>query len=475
MQSVRRKMSILIKKILRKLPGFKKIFREITEYRETTVNLQNTIVDLQNTINQMKVSIQQITDRQNQMDMEIQTSVNTQSVALKKNISHRFVIKRKAGIPVKVIFLIEEPSIIKNTLSLIEELSSDKRFEVVLVNLWYKVYKGDAYTYKRPNIESVLDVSKYTVLEAYDEETDQWLLLESLLPDYVFFLRSYDYYRNESYHIKKVSQYARTCYVPYGIQTIGGDVEKMVLTPECANLSYFFMDSAIRKDFISDTMRGTCFEKEGKLIYLGYPGMDMLRNHEEIKSVDSKWFTILWLPRWNNTENNCHFFEYKDVLIEYAKQYDDSRIVLRPHPLCFNNFINTGEMTEDELVQLKGNYSEPNAIDETSNYIDAFCASSVLVADETSLIAEYFLTEKPIVFCKKEMHISALMEKLAEGIYFVENWDELKATLTMLRGGNDPLYSKRLEIVERALFQTDKPSGELIKEQLVKDFYSQKM
>lgn len=375
-----------------------------------------------------------------------------------------------SGIPVKVVFLIEEPSVIKNTLSVIEELSGDKRFEVILVNLWYKVYKGDAYIYKRPDIESVLDVSRYTVIEAYDKTTDKWLSLESLLPDYVFFLRPYDFYRNESYHIGKVSEYARACYVPYGIQTIGGDVERMVLTPECASLYYFFMDNAVRKDFINDAMKETSFKDEGNLLYLGYPGMDMLRSHNEIKQVDDNWFTILWLPRWNNTENNCHFFEYKDVLVDYVQKYSDSRVILRPHPLCFNNFINTGEMTEEELAQLRIRFSAPNEIDETSNYIGAFCASSVLVADETSLIAEYFLTEKPIIFCKKETHFSLLMEKLIEGCYVANSKEELIYLLEQLKRGNDTLKMKRKEIAESILLDYGVSAAYNIKEELWNDF-----
>lgn len=476
-----KKIIVCLKKILRILPGFSVFFRKWDEYRNIINEMTNVIHQTNSTLEKVQSSAIEESNAMYQKIVELNTILEDKSAELaivnnrldvlgKRLIAQRFALKKVTGTPAKVIFLIEEPSVIKNVISLITELSNDKRFEVVLLNLWYKEYKGDNYTYKRPNIESVLDVSKYNVIEAYDKNTGKWFSLESLLPDYVFFSRPYDFYRKETYHIGEVSQYARTCYVPYGIQTIGGDVERMVLTSECANLYYFFMDNAVRKNVISDVMKGTCFATEGHLVYLGYPGIDMLLKHSEIKRVDDKIFTVLWLPRWNNSENNCHFFEYKDVLVEYAKKYDDCRIMLRPHPLCFSNFINKGEMTEEELTQLRKDYSAPNEIDETGNYIEAFSASSVLVADETSLIAEYFLTEKPIIFCEKETHFSLLMEKLIEGCYVINSKEELIFILEQLKNGNDTLKMKRKEIAKATLLDYGTSAASNIKEELWNDF-----
>lgn len=196
----------------------------------------------------------------------------------------------------------------------------------------------------------------------------------------------------------------------------------------------------------------------------------MMLKYNEIKHVDDSIFTVLWLPRWNDTENNCHFFEYKDVLVEYAKQYDNCRIIFRPHPLCFEHFIQNGKMTEEELERLRDKYSAPNKIDQTDNYIESFSESSVLVADETSLIAEYFLTGKPIVFCRKETHFSLLMEKLIEGCYVVDSQKELNDILEQLKEGKDILKTKREEIARAALLDYGVSASDNIKEELWRDF-----
>jgi len=479
------KVKKLIKRILYKLPGIKIIFVKIDTLErmiaDITISMQQTNQSLQTELFQVKSSydeqicemsrkISSLNEMIEEQEHKIENISNELDFQYEWNIWSRFALKKAIDAPIKVVFLIEEPSVIKNVLSIIEEMNNDRRFEVVLVNLWYKVYKNNDYTYKRPNIESVLDLSKYKLIESYSIIEDKWLELDKLLPDYVFFSRPYDFYRNESYHIGTVSKYARTCYVPYGIQTIGGEVEQMVLTPECGNLYYFFMDNAIRKKVISEAMIGTSLAKKGKLVYLGYPGMDMLSCHNEIKHVDDTCFTILWLPRWNNSEQNCHFFEYKDILVEYAKKHENCRVILRPHSLCFNHFLNSGEMTDIQLGQLRKDYGEPNRIDETGNYIEAFSESTVLVADETSLIAEYFLTGKPIVFCKKQTHFSLLMEKLIEGCYVVNSSEELVCVLEQLQEGNDTLKLKREEIAKANLLDYGVSVACNIKEELLEDF-----
>ena len=127
-------------------------------------------------------------------------------------------------------------------------------------------------------------------------------------------------------------------------------------------------------------------------------------------------------------------------------------------------------MTDIELAQLRKDYGEPNKIDETGNYIEAFSESTVLVADETSLIAEYFLTGKPIVFCKKETHYSLLMEKLIEGCYVVNSSEELVSVLEQLKEGNDTLRLKREEIVKANLLDYGVSVACNIKDELLEDF-----
>ena len=478
----------LISKLESNIDG---VSNDINTFRQISLNNRDIIernkADIENNSNLIKqlyeksqiiCDLTETVHKQSQMIEDLRTDNQKKDIlinsVIRKNeiltIQQKINIKKIMNIPIKIVFLIEEPQLIKNMLSLIEELNSDKRFEVILVNLWFKQYNKDGYIYRSGNLGAILDVCKYTIIESYNKEKDEWLNLEALKPDYVFYSRPYDYYRKESYHIQQVSKYSRTCYIPYGIQTVGGEIEKMTLTPECQHLYYFFLDNALRKDYVHSSLGETDFHKNGHAVYLGYPGIDLLMSNDQIKNIDSTNFNILWLPRWNSSEGNCHFFDYKDVLIDFADTENNCTVTLRPHPLCFENFLKNEELTQKELLQLREKYSTPHTIDENESYIPSFTKSSVLVADETSLIAEYFLTEKPIVFCKKQTHFSALMEILINGCYVVENKTELLQVLKMLKKGDDPLKSTRKSITEKHLTDLTQTAAINIKEELLADF-----
>lgn len=122
--------------------------------------------------------------------------------------------------------------------------------------------------------------------------------------------------------------------------------------------------------------------------------------------------------------------------------------------MCFSNFVKTGKMSLEELWDFKNNFINKNVAetDESGDYTVSFLKSDVLGADETSLLAEYFITGKPIIFCKKISHFSALIKKLVKGICVVNNEMELIAALNSLHVGNDPLKAKRKQIIDKYLF-----------------------
>lgn len=384
----------------------------------------------------------------------------------------RSKLKAHLGHPARVVFLCELPSLWNSFHTIVTEMQQDPNFEVILIRLWCKEYSVDgSYKYTGANFEEIANLVNQEFIDSYDPAKDEWLNLQTLEPDYVFYMRPYDMYREEAFHIRCVSEYTKTCYIPYGMTIFGGEIEKFTMPKEfCRYLWYFFLDSPWRKHLICEEIGNGAILSEERVLCLGYPRMDMFRTLAPQKERDC--FTMLWLPRWNTSENFCNFFEYKNLLSEYAINENNCSLILRPHPLCFQNFIKTGELSEKELEELRLLYSyEPDLhLDESGSYLESFEQSDVLIADATSLIAEYYATGKPIIFCKKTIYTSPLMEKMSEGMYFVESWDELSTTLSMLREGKDPLLERRLNVIKTELLQTNKSSGLLIKEQIAEDY-----
>lgn len=386
----------------------------------------------------------------------------------------RRTLKRQLGLSARVVFLCELPSLWNSFRTVVAAMKEDSRFEVILVNLWCRVYDADgSFTYQHADFHGIEEEIGQSFVESCDPISDQWLDLEAMQPDYVFYMRPYDYYRHPAYHIEAVSKYARTCYIPYGMSIIGGEVEKFALPVDfCSRLYYFFLNNPFRKEYVLELLGFPSNLDDAHFLYLGYPRLDLIRAIRE-KSVErGEGFTLLWLPRWNTRENLCSFFEYKDILPEYASNHPGCCLILRPHPLCFQEFLRTGELTPEELDALKRMYAESSALrlDEESDYLPSFRESDVLVADATSLIAEYFATGKPIIFCKKEDKASLLMRRLSPGMYIVEDRQELLETLDALRQGIDPLKEVREALIQRDLLPPGEPAGVRIREEIAGDY-----
>ncbi len=462
-----------IKQSVRELPVVRSVFRKFDDIWRELANQNQTIwttkakLDtIEQTNSQMLAVVYQTRGELGQLQRELQNAHAL--ISMQRETINR--MRAHASLPARVVFVVEEPSVIKNVLSLMETMNNDPRFQIILFVMKYKQHMSEEYVYKQPGIESYLDTSQYNVVMSFDEEKQEWVDLKALLPDYVFFSRPYDISRPEEFHLSTVSQYTKICYIPYGVQVIGGHVERVAMTSELTNIYLFFMDNSLRRPVISEVMQHADFVQKNRLAYLGYTGFDNLRKHTEIQDIDEACFTVLWLPRWNTYENNCHFFEYKDVLISFADTHPTSRIILRPHFGFFPQFLATGELTPEGVENLRKQYAAPHQIDESSSYIQAFRDSSVLVADETSMIAEYYLTDKPIIFCKKETHFSDLMEHLIQGCYIVENEAALIDRLEHLQQGNDPLRETREQLKNQLLLDYGASAADNIKEYLWQDF-----
>ncbi len=405
---------------------------------------------------------------------QINTYLENEILSLKQTLNKvRSELKKNIILPINVVFLCEQQALYKSFASLVENFSQDKRFKVFVINLWCKDYEKDgSYKYINPHIEESCKAQNVQILESYDVARDQWLDLEKLNPDYVFFNRPYDYYRHEGYQIRNIVRYSKTCYIPYGMRIIGGEIEKFT-NPEdfCSQLYFLFLSTSFESIGIKKNLSHIKHLDDRHLLYMGYPRLDVLRDKLENNQVNSDKFNILWLPRWNSSEGNCSFFDYKDTLLQYVKRHSRTSVTFRPHPMFFSNFLKTGKMTANELDEFKSKFTDKDVaqIDESGDYVESFLNSSVLVADETSLLGEYFITGKPIIFCSKTPHFSALMEVLVDGMYVVKNKEDLISTLDALRNEQDPLKEKRLELIHQYLLDYGESAAENIKNVLISD------
>lgn len=381
--------------------------------------------------------------------------------------------KVKKGMPVRVVFLCEQPSFWPSFYSIVKAMDADSRFEVILVNQWYRKYKKDgSYVYCNSDYHDIGGNASKNFIEAYDELSHKWLNLKKLHPDYVFYMRPYDDIRNYRYRAKTVKSYARVCYVPYCIPFSNIGTEK--LTPDFYfHLNFYFIETRSRIPYVRQMLNSPKNLDEKHMLCLGYPRFDSGIPYQTSVIKKDNLYSILWMPRWKTSSGNCNFFKYEKHLSKYARINSGVKLIFRPHPLCFDNFLKTGELQQTELDLLRRKYEENSSLylDETDNYLCAFQEADVLIADPTSLIIEFFFTGKPIVFCKKRRgNYSELMEKILSCCYIVKNKTQMLSALDDLRNGIDPLKQMREELLKTDLDGAVGKSGESIKNAIIADF-----
>ena len=373
----------------------------------------------------------------------------------KTEIDGRLAQKRKDGKPVNVLFICHRPSIWASLKPVYDALKGDPLFhaQIVAVPLRSPV-KGRGYlnsVYTSEGAENYF--REEGGIPGYDYEKKTWLDLRTLEPDYVFYQQPYNVARPDAYMSSAVSDYAKICYITYYVM-LDLDSRTEACTPVdfFHDLSFYFSQNEADAAFIRGRL-----EKGGpnlcQVRITGHPRLEGLEKHRE--DVCELWhrkdsYKVLWTPRWTTHEGNCHFFSYREPLTAWCRKQENTELMLRPHPQAFKEWRSTGEMTEEQEVQLRQEFSEGDfQLDERENFYPQLFSADVLITDPSSMIIDAYFTGKPIIYCASNGRNDSVTELLRDGMYWVNSWEEAEKILEMLRAGQDPLKEKRADCARK--------------------------
>ncbi len=303
----------------------------------------------------------------------------------------------------------------------------------------------------------------------------EWFDLEKEKPDYVFIQRPYNNYLPHQYSTDVLSTYTKLCYIPYGYLLV--DLHSVVLPQSFINQLYFFFgENEYESKYVLNKM-----PKDGNhySINYGYPSLDseimnISTETSAFNKLKTKDLKVIWTPRWTTNKDlfETTFFNYKDNIVKYFKKNRNQKLVFRPHPLMFKNFIDEKIMPKEEVKEYLLNYDENNMIyDKDSNYFETFQDSDVLITDFSSIIIDYFILNKPIILLdKNEKRYTPIMKEINKVCYHANNWDDIKKILKEL-GKEDILKSKREKTIKKLLCNYDGTTSKKIVECIKNDFY----
>lgn len=394
----------------------------------------------------------------------------------------RWKKKIRGNGPARVCFVQQDPNCWNKSKALYDLLKQDARFSVHLICMPDPFDPNTASTYE------FFQQKGYDAIDArigegpWDAKTGQgqWYDLKGLCPDYVFYQQPYDAYLPEGYRSYVVSKYARLCHTPYGFALIKELLECME-RDFCRYVYRTYSVSELEQKYNQSQFPISHFLKLRKAAY--YSPLVFANFFQEQDKESPSWdfshnsFRAIWTPRWTTDEKlgGSNFFQYKDFLPAYADAHPDMDLLLRPHPMAFDNFIRTGQMTPEEVAQYIAdcNSRKNTAIDTAKNYDATFWQSSVLISDVSAVIVEYFVTGKPIIFCRSGKQTNTYLEnfqKICSCCYIAENQQELAAYLQQLQAGNDPLQEKRKAMIRELFGEDPTQAPQRIMEDLLADY-----
>lgn len=382
-----------------------------------------------------------------------------------RKIRNRIQDKSLRKEKINILFFLQYPEMWNSVKAVYETMIADNRFQVTIITFPKRKMRDGNNQFEEDNVAHYFCVdNKMDDVQAYFDK--QWLDLKTLKPDYIFIQRPYDEYVPEQYKMDCLSEIALLCYVSYsGHLTEGIHLDIEFNKPCMRNMYLYFADNSSVAQYVIKNSQ--VYMKKGlrKIYELGFPRFDLLNKDSD--TLIKPCLTFLWTPRWSVDEANdrSHFLDYFDFLLDFFTNHPELNLIIRPHPLMFDNFIARGVLTDEGVQSIKTRVQKTGNIsfDQNMDYYVTFEKSDALISDPTSLLLEYFATEKPIVYLgNKYNDLNENAKCMFRQFYLAENELELNEHLVHLMKGNDYLKQNRIQIVQNVFLSDGRASKRII-------------
>lgn len=370
---------------------------------------------------------------------------------------------------VRVVFLCQYVQAWNKMESVCERMIADDRFEVILFAVPYQIQEPDEEVYRY-----FKKLYGDKVIDAYERQ--EWKSLEALEPDYVFYQRPYDSYLPKQYQSGRVSAYSKICHIVYGYLLT--ETAKNICMNKLffRNVYYYFAENEICWKENVDRFKKSHRQGYRKTVNIGYPCMEHFMKKRTEAAAYPGQFRILWTPRWSEDKEvgGSNFLNFKDEVIKLPQMREDLFVVFRPHPMTFSHFVSINKMTQEQADRYIQVYEEHPRLeyDKSADFASVFWNTDVMLTDVSSVIVEYFLTGKPIIYCDTGATPNSFFQEILKVCYVVKSWEEAQEYLMKLADGKDPLKEKRLRKIESLMGNDFEHISEKFIEEIWEDYSS---
>lgn len=337
-----------------------------------------------------------------------------------------------------------------------ELMENDEKFEPVIIVCPYTTF-GDETMLRCMNAAYISFKQKgYNVIKTLNEETGQWLDVQSIIKaDIIFFTNPYSLTKSK-YCITNF-QNTLTFYVPYGFMIT--QRPRMQYDELLHNLVFRFY---LETKFHLSQAKLFSRNKGVNAKVTGYPGLDELLFPKNNVLIDDVWKIddknikrIIWAPHHTiNDEdtpfNYSNFMNYYEIMLDIAKEFEDRiQIAFKPHPILRSKLYKKnewGKIRTDSYYEKWNNLVNGQLVE--SDYFSLFQYSDAMIHDCGSFISEYIVTNKPALYQLRNDSIlngfNDMGIKIVNCQYLGRNYEDVVRFIkNIVIDENDPLKTNR--------------------------------
>jgi hypothetical protein len=302
------------------------------------------------------------------------------------------------------------------------------------------------------------------------DDGDILQLIKAMEPDVIFRQSQWDADLPDELATERLG-FARTCLVPYETMNIVENVPDARTRNTAVDSAYhraawlvFCANEAVLETAVRDGARNG-----GQFRVVGHPKADHLRSAVPRWPVgsapdDDRPGRIVWSAHHTIAQGWTDFGLFHlvaDEMLAWARESDDTEFVFMPHPALLPlPDSDVSPISRAQFDRWMRTWRElPNtAVLTEADYGPTLAASDLMVTDGLSMLVEYQLFEKPVLFLQREGHrpFNAVGEQVVAGVHPVSGVDEVRRLAEKFLGGEpDPLRSRQRDIVQRLFGEGD--------------------
>jgi hypothetical protein len=379
-------------------------------------------------------------------------------------VARRSSLRRR---PVRVLFLVHVLGAWDSYHALVEAMGASDDFEPIVASIPRR-FRGSNGLYGEEEVHRGLAERGVAHLRfAADDLDDVLTLVKTIEPDIVFRQSQWDADVPDELATERLS-FARTCLVPYETMNIVVNVADE-RTPNTAVDSHyhrcawlvFCTNAMMLETAVRDGARGGA-----QFRAVGHPKADHLRAAAAQWPLDpspprpdteTRPGRVVWSAHHTIGQGWTDFGAFhlvRDDMLEWARQRDDVQFLFMPHPalLAFPDADESPIDRADFDAWMRQWTALPNtAVLSETDYGPTLAASDLMVTDGLSMLVEYQLFTKPVIFFERDGHrpFNAIGERVVRGVHTVHTVDEVRRLAEKFLGGEpDPLRGQQRENVE---------------------------